>query len=796
MASISDRLIEQLNGRLEELNRHLATMNRQGGQVAPTNRGGPGNQGGGRGGPQAADEDGRLTKMVGQIDGVIGGFGRLRNALSSLVGMGLTIANTVKGAADTVAGMVDAQSLSIESATKKLISYNQSLLSLSGQFSKYGTGIREVEAHMKALRDATGLTYEQTMELMSTYESGFNFASLQNGEKLMMNLRNAVGSNVEAMKSMQQQIQGIAEKFPDLEMSMVRLNATDKQRLAVQSQLLVASGQMSLSQAKGLQNYVNQNAQPNKADNGRKTEIDDQLMSIKKVSQTFEKVLLDMSGTVGAYWKKIGDAITANQGTIDDWTHTIGNSVLALEAFQEALSLWRGTGGVILSAVSNLVNGAYNYIANAAVASEAGGATAGATATAEGATEAVATGTEATVGATEALAPVVEAAAAPTVAAGGAGLGGTVLAPILGAMGGRLLGGLGGGDKRSLNMGAGEGLDVGMGINVGGKVNQQDLGGVLGGAATGMATGGPLGAAVGALAGAGMAAYATYKYITQTHEDIKKNADNSYKMLADGASRLGVMADKAGQAATDFHARAAIARQNGDKTTADDLDQQGDIAQKTQNIDQRKKLNTSQLATADREFDNWKTENGKQGGNENDNQQEFQKSVEKDLGKKQKDGGSLTPEESKRLSAARSYQKLKAEQKENPSPPPHATLGPAESNFLSVTPITTPTTTPVLTAQSASTAGIIVRYRDSTASPSVKSKPYGVIGTLIYAKASATVITDPTLLSYEGTQTKSPFTLSMPATAGMIVYMAARWTTKKGLLGPWSPIISYVSAQA
>lgn len=111
-------------------------------------------------------------------------------------------------------------------------------------------------------------------------------------------------------------------------------------------------------------------------------------------------------------------------------------------------------------------------------------------------------------------------------------------------------------------------------------------------------------------------------------------------------------------------------------------------------------------------------------------------------------------------------------------------------------PITAPTTTPVLTAQSASTAGIIVRYRDSTASPSVKSKPYGVIGTLIYAKASATAITDPTLLTFEGTQTKSPFQLSLPATAGMTVYIAARWVTKKGLVGPWSPIINYVSAQA
>jgi hypothetical protein len=111
-------------------------------------------------------------------------------------------------------------------------------------------------------------------------------------------------------------------------------------------------------------------------------------------------------------------------------------------------------------------------------------------------------------------------------------------------------------------------------------------------------------------------------------------------------------------------------------------------------------------------------------------------------------------------------------------------------------PITAPTTNPVLVVQSASTAGIIVRYRDSVASVSVKAKPYGVIGMLLYAKASATVITDPTTLSYEGTQTKSPLTLSMPATAGMTVYMAGRWVTKKGLIGPWSPIISYVSAQA
>ena len=111
-------------------------------------------------------------------------------------------------------------------------------------------------------------------------------------------------------------------------------------------------------------------------------------------------------------------------------------------------------------------------------------------------------------------------------------------------------------------------------------------------------------------------------------------------------------------------------------------------------------------------------------------------------------------------------------------------------------PITTPTTQPVLTIQSTSTAGLLTRYRDATATPSVKSKPYGVVQIQIFAMTSVTPITDPTTLTYNSVQTKAPFNLSMPGTAGKVVYVAARWATRKGLVGPWSSIVSYVSAQA
>ena len=108
-------------------------------------------------------------------------------------------------------------------------------------------------------------------------------------------------------------------------------------------------------------------------------------------------------------------------------------------------------------------------------------------------------------------------------------------------------------------------------------------------------------------------------------------------------------------------------------------------------------------------------------------------------------------------------------------------------------PITAPTTNPVLTAVSSSTAGTILRYRDSVASPSVKSKPYGVIAVQLFGMASATAVTDPATLPLLATLTKSPNQIALgSAAAGKTAYFAARYITRKGLIGPWSPIINYV----
>lgn len=110
-------------------------------------------------------------------------------------------------------------------------------------------------------------------------------------------------------------------------------------------------------------------------------------------------------------------------------------------------------------------------------------------------------------------------------------------------------------------------------------------------------------------------------------------------------------------------------------------------------------------------------------------------------------------------------------------------------------PVPAPTTNPVLTISSAIAFGHIVRFRDSLASPSVKAKPAGAIGLQLFASTSATPITDPTLLEFNSVQTKSPFTITWGSgDVGKTAYYAARWVTRRGLVGPWSAIAPFTVA--
>jgi hypothetical protein len=109
------------------------------------------------------------------------------------------------------------------------------------------------------------------------------------------------------------------------------------------------------------------------------------------------------------------------------------------------------------------------------------------------------------------------------------------------------------------------------------------------------------------------------------------------------------------------------------------------------------------------------------------------------------------------------------------------------------TPVTAPTTLPVLSVSSAINQALVVRYRDSLASPSVKSKPAGAVAMEFRTQTSATAITDPNLIAYDGLKTKSPFTaVYAPGDVGKTAYLVGRWVTRTGLVGPWGSIINFV----
>lgn len=106
-------------------------------------------------------------------------------------------------------------------------------------------------------------------------------------------------------------------------------------------------------------------------------------------------------------------------------------------------------------------------------------------------------------------------------------------------------------------------------------------------------------------------------------------------------------------------------------------------------------------------------------------------------------------------------------------------------------PIAAPDTFPVLSVVANGPLSQVFRYRDETASPSVKSKPYGVFQIQIFGMTSATVITDPTLLPLITSATKSPGVVTWSSGNGnKTAYFAARWITRTGLVGPWSAIVA------
>jgi hypothetical protein len=114
-------------------------------------------------------------------------------------------------------------------------------------------------------------------------------------------------------------------------------------------------------------------------------------------------------------------------------------------------------------------------------------------------------------------------------------------------------------------------------------------------------------------------------------------------------------------------------------------------------------------------------------------------------------------------------------------------------------PITAPTTAPTISIISAPPLQHIIAFRDSTSSPSVKAKPYGVTGMQLVANTTGLPTVGggdgPDSLPTQGIMTKSPFTVTWSSgDIGKTATYVGRWITRKGLVGPWSTVATFTIA--
>lgn len=102
------------------------------------------------------------------------------------------------------------------------------------------------------------------------------------------------------------------------------------------------------------------------------------------------------------------------------------------------------------------------------------------------------------------------------------------------------------------------------------------------------------------------------------------------------------------------------------------------------------------------------------------------------------------------------------------------------------TPIPAPGTAPILGLVGVTPGVITFNYKD-TSTPTTKAKPFGAIQLELWGDIPTTGSPSQAAARFLGLYTKSPNAL-VPVTGnvGKTIGLWARWTTRRGLVGPWS----------
>jgi hypothetical protein len=275
-----------------------------------------------------------------------GAFGKLNE---HFVRLRTTVASAM-GPLTQLAGLVGGADFGFSGGFKYLTSFNQEILKAGASFAKYGTGVQQISDKTNSLAKVLTLTRKETLSLQVQLEKGLNLSGWDRGAKLLQNIRGLIGPDAQAMGEFSNFVTSIAQKFPDLEDSLVRMNAADRKLIGSQSQLLYLSGAISQADSKRLRDYAKLSEQVTVADLKQRREVEAQVESVKRMQQTFERVAIIVGQTIAPLFEKLSVWMDRQGKAIENWVPAltkVGIALAGIAATLKALQLANTFGGLM-----------------------------------------------------------------------------------------------------------------------------------------------------------------------------------------------------------------------------------------------------------------------------------------------------------------------------------------------------------------------------------------------------------------------------------------------------------------
>ena len=266
-------------------------------------------------------------------------FGHLSDAVRSVAAP----VQKVSGMFTSFGAVFGGTSLGISNSIQNLNKYNIELRATSSQFTKYGQGISQTKQQVEGLAEQFKWTREQTLSLMSSFESGFDLADIEAMPSLFDSISDSVGGGADQVGKMMQAIQAIGSKslgFQDLIMknfadSSVSV-AEKMNRIKSAGLSLIAGGKISVSEAKKLDEIARGGTGLSKEDEEQKKNMDEQMKFFRSMNKLFEDISQAIGSEIMPYAQKIGNFLLSIKETlipIVKWTVIIGTSLSLFAGF-------------------------------------------------------------------------------------------------------------------------------------------------------------------------------------------------------------------------------------------------------------------------------------------------------------------------------------------------------------------------------------------------------------------------------------------------------------------------------